>query len=136
MDDNSEERFMAALREFQEDENFEQRFIAKVRAERAAMYAGPIAQQVADQMQADMDAIAQGDFFVGNSASYGAIPQSSADKCIQFRTNYYNDMAGCAAEFERFEDHFSFSKGYTSEDPVESFLAPPSAQALEAFKQF
>jgi hypothetical protein len=107
----------------------------------AAMYSGPIAQQVADSMQADMDTLVQGEFtWSAPTYDYGGVGNISvpteADKCIEFRKNYFNDMQGNAEEFERFEDNFSFKKPYTSEDPIESFTSPPSSHALEAFLQF
>lgn len=98
-----------------------------------AVYSGPIGQQIFDQMQADMDTIAQGKLFDGED--FALVP-TEVEKCVQWRKDYHNDMKHCLDGFERFEDTFSFSKPYTSEDPHESFLGAPSAQALEAFKLF
>lgn len=102
----------------------------------SAMYAGPIAQQVFDQMQADMDKIAQGDLF-GETPAVGGIKLVPTDeeRCMEWRKHYFEDMTG-AVGFEKFQDTYTFTKGYSSEDPHESFLLPPSKTAFDAFLQF
>jgi len=82
-------------------------------------------------MQADMDSLQPGLF----EEEIKLVP-TDADRCIEFRTNYYNDFFNQPEEFGRFQDTFSFAKGYPSEDPIESFLTKPSASALEAFLLF
>lgn len=96
----------------------------------SAIYTGPIGQQVFDQMQTDK--IAQSDLF---GDGFTLIP-TDVERCMEWRENYYNDMREHEEEFERFEENFSFSKPYASEDPIESFKRKPSKAAYDAFMQF
>lgn len=90
--------------------------------------------QTLREMQEDMDDL-QGELFEEKQPAVKA-PPTDFERCVEFRTNYHSDMDGLYDEFERFEESFTFKKPYTSEDPLDLFLLPPSATALEAFKRF